>query len=60
MNTSTPFLIRGTREWDEREICRRAEGMKCISLGPIPKNQAHGESLAHKQQASFPKTTQCA
>lgn len=38
------FILRGTIHWDQNEYRRRAIGHKCISFGPIPENQARGES----------------
>lgn len=37
------FPLRGTKAWDERELQRRSEGKKCISMGSIPAGCAFGE-----------------
>ena len=37
-----PFPIRGTQEWDDREMLR-TDAPNRRALGPIPKGKAHGE-----------------
>lgn len=34
-------LLRGTQEWDDRELARRSLGCRCLSFGPV--NEAERE-----------------
>ena len=52
------FVLRGTPEWDERELWRQVNGCKCVNLGSIPAHQAFGETQARKQRCTITVRTQ--
>jgi hypothetical protein len=43
LKSFSELIIRGTPEWDKREMERWVSGCRCISTGPIPMGYAVGE-----------------
>lgn len=46
----SPFPIRGTPEWEDRERRRADRGCKCISFGRIPEGLGFGETPTPRQK----------